>query len=231
LLPSANNVVSSVPTLNGSLLLPPITAANIGEVIGVRNNGPLTAAIYPSLGQHIDANGVNAPISLPAGITAEFLAATGNQWNQISPPTPGGPSLGYAFFWQNVYAAPIAIGAAFDFATSGPAGGFSNIVRSSPGNFVLPAVGTYKISWQAGITEAGQMMVSTTNLGLVPSSVASRATGTAQITNTILLSTTVSNDVLSIINPPGNASALTVTPASGSLTHAPATSLVIERLA
>jgi hypothetical protein len=102
--------------------------------------------------------------------------------------------------------------------------------RTAAGQFTLAAIGTYDVSFQVGITEAGQFEL---NLGgaAVASAVASRATGTSQLTLRALVTTTVINEVLEVVNPPGNATVLTVTPASGSLTAPPSANLVVVRLA
>jgi len=53
--------------------------------------------------------------------------------------------------------------------------------------------------------------------------------GTQQNSNTVLISA-VAGDLLSLCNASGNAAALTVQTADGSLTHAQAPSLVIRRV-
>jgi len=118
------------------------------------------------------------------------------------------------------------------FPQNGPNSG-SGIVRTGAGTFLLPAIGTYQISWQASIDEAGQL-----DLWLDPgtgaieqsTTVAGRATGTNQIVNTVLITTTVPGTVLTVRNPSGNSPALTITPKAGG-THAVSGWLVIEQLA
>jgi hypothetical protein len=60
------------------------------------------------------------------------------------------------------------------------------------------------------------------NAGLVANSVVGRATGTSQIVGMSLLTTTIVNSVLEVINPPGNSPALTITPVAGGTGGSPA---------
>lgn len=144
---------------------------------------------------------------------------------------PAGGFLGYASFFGNAppdYPATIAVGTSLDFPNAGPTSGVG-IIRSGPGLFVLAEIGTYEVFWQAGITQAGQLQLRLNSIAQ-DQTTASRATGASQIINSVLITTTVVNSILEVINPAGNSTALTVTPSSGSLTHPPATSLVIKRL-
>jgi hypothetical protein len=128
-------------------------------------------------------------------------------------------------------AATIAVGAAVLFPQNGPAG--SGVTRSSSSQFVLAAIGTYEVAWQVSVAEAGQLMLDLDAGGgpaLVANSVAGRATGTSEISNNVLLTTAAVNSVLRVINPPGNAAALTLTPNAGG-THAVSAWLVIKRIA
>ena len=56
-----------------------------------------------------------------------------------------------------------------------------------------------------------------------------RATGTSQITGEALVTTTVVNSALSVMNPIGNSTALTITPLAGGSSPV-AASLVIQQL-
>jgi hypothetical protein len=149
-----------------------------------------------------------------------------------TPPSSGGGGLGYAMFYGTApgdYAATIAVGANIDFPHAGPTSG-AGITRTGAGTFQLAAIGTYDVSFNVGITEAGQFEL-TLGGALVPSAVASRTTGTCELVMRALVTTTVINEILTVQNPPGNATALTVTPADGNLTHAPSANLTIVRLA
>jgi microcompartment protein CcmL/EutN len=79
------------------------------------------------------------------------------------------------------------------------------------------------------VTEAGQLMLDLNgSIAATASTVAGRATGTSQISNSVIINA-VANDVLRVINPTGNATALTITPSAGG-THAVSAWLTIKRV-
>jgi len=128
-------------------------------------------------------------------------------------------------------AATVAAGAAVEFPQDGAAG--VGVTRSTATQFVLADIGTYEVSWQVSVDEAGQLALDVDAGGgplIVANSVAGRATGTSQIMNHVLLTTTVVNSVLRVINPAGNPAALTITPSAGG-THAVSAWLLIKRIA
>lgn len=179
----------------------------------------------------IGPTGSTGPIG-PTGPTGEHgsTGATGST-GPTGPTGAAGGFLGFAFFYGNAppdYPTTIATGSSLDFPHAGPCGG-SSITRTSSGEFSLSAIGVYEIFWQADITEAGQLMLRLNGV-LQTQTTASRATGTVSFANCVIIQTTSINSIVSVMNPPGNATALTLTPASGGLTQAPATSLVIKRL-
>jgi hypothetical protein len=127
-------------------------------------------------------------------------------------------------------AVPIAPGTAVQFPRDGPTSG--EITRMTASVFNLKTAGTYEIQFQVPVTEAGQLDIAVDNgSGFleVASSVVGRATGDTQIVGTSLITTTVSNTKLSIFNPSGNSTALTITPFAGG-THSVSCHLVIKRL-
>jgi len=80
----------------------------------------------------------------------------------------------------------------------------------------LATADTYEVSFNVSVSEAGQLIV-TLNGADLAYTVVGRATGTSGITGQVLVSTSVVNSILTIRNPAGNSTALTVTPlASGS---------------
>lgn len=127
----------------------------------------------------------------------------------------------------NDYAATVAVGAAVPFPRNGPTNS-GRIARSgsSTTEFVVSVSGLYEVSWEVGFVEASQLQVAVNGTPVANTTSISGA-GTQMNANTALL-TLVAADVISIINPTGNAAALTVQPADGSLTHAQAPSLVIR---
>ncbi len=127
-------------------------------------------------------------------------------------------------------AATVAPGTAVDFPQNGPIS--AGIVRASDDTFTLSAIGTYEVSWQVSVTEQGQLVLGLdSGAGTVElaHTVVGRATGTSQISGHILITTTVIDSVLSVRNPSGNSTALTITPLAGG-THPVSATLVIRRI-
>ena len=146
------------------------------------------------------------------------------------PGIPGAPGLlDFSDFFALMpgdNAATIAADAAVLFPQDGSTSGV--ITRLTDSTFLLPTIGTYLIQFQASVTEAGQLMLRL-NGSPVANSVVGRATGTSQIVGLSLITTTSPNSILEVINPPGNATALTLTPVAGG-THAVSAHLVIVRI-
>ena len=135
-----------------------------------------------------------------------------------------GPSgnLGYADFYalQGADNAAIPLSAPVLFPEDGPTSNY--IVRGTGGtstsSFVLPAIGTYEVMFQVSVDEPGQLVLGLdSGFGPVEQaySVVGRATGTSQIVGICLVTTTVANSELSVRNPAGNTSALTITTIAG----------------
>ena len=120
----------------------------------------------------------------------------------------------------------MAPGSAVQFPQDGPDSGF--ITRTGLATFNLASIGTYEVSFQASVTEPGQLAL-TLNGAELPYTVVGRATGTSQITGDSLVQTTVINSVLTLENPPGESVALTMTPIAGGVDPVSA-SLVIKRI-
>jgi hypothetical protein len=123
-------------------------------------------------------------------------------------------------------AATVAPGTDVDFPQDGPASG--DITRTGAGTFNLPTVGTYQVMFQVSVSEAGQFILTLNGTDLAYT-VAGRATGTSQITGIALVTTTVTNSILTVRNPAGNTTALTITPLAGG-TRPVSAHLVITRL-
>jgi Collagen triple helix repeat (20 copies) len=115
--------------------------------------------------------------------------------------------------------ATVAPGSAVPFPENGPlSNAVGGIRRLSSSTFDLPAIGTYEVSWQVPITEAGQLDLGLNSGGGVVeqlTTVAGRATGTSQISNDVFITTTSVDNVLTVRNPAGETTALTVTPVAG----------------
>jgi hypothetical protein len=94
--------------------------------------------------------------------------------------------------------------------------------------FSLGAIGTYQVLFQVSVNEAGQLDL-TLNGNELAYTVVGRATGTSQLVEMALVQTTVVDSTLSVRNPAGNSTALTVTPLGGGTSPVSA-HLVITRL-
>jgi len=142
-----------------------------------------------------------------------------------------GTVLGFAEFYALMpsdNAATVAPGSAVSFPQSGPNDGSGTITSTGPKSFNLAAVGTYEVTFQVSVSEAGQLGL-LLNGYLLPYTVVGRATGTSQLMGESLVTTTAVNSDLEVLNPVGNSTALTITPLAGG-THSASASLVIKRL-
>lgn len=110
-------------------------------------------------------------------------------------------------------AATVAPGTDVSFPEDGPTSATA-ITRTGPSSFNLANIGTYQVSFQVSVTEAGQLIL-TLNGADLAYTVVGRATGTDQLSRTALVSATVINSILTVRNPAGNATALTITPLAG----------------
>jgi hypothetical protein len=109
-------------------------------------------------------------------------------------------------------AATVAPGTDVSFPQDGPSSG--TIVRTGPSTFDLSLIGIYQILFQVSVSEAGQLIL-TLNGADLAYTVVGRATGTSQIIGMALVETTVINSILTVRNPAGNSTALTITPLAG----------------
>ncbi|MCR8645907.1 collagen-like protein [Paenibacillus sp. N1-5-1-14] len=109
--------------------------------------------------------------------------------------------------------ATVAPGTDVSFPQNGPTSG-ATITRTGPSTFNMSAIGTYQVLFQVSVTEAGQLML-TLNGAPLASTVVGRATGTSQIVGMALVQTTLANSTITVRNPSGNPTALTITPYAG----------------
>ncbi|MGO4693476.1 collagen-like protein [Paenibacillus sp. 2TAB26] len=127
-----------------------------------------------------------------------------------------GGVIGFADFFALMppdNAATVAVGADVSFPQDGPTSG-TNITRTGATTFNLAAIGTYQVMFQGSINEAGQLIL-TLNGADLAYTVVGRATGTSQIMGMSLVQTTVINSILTVRNPAGNSTTLTMTPLAG----------------
>ncbi|WP_232242468.1 collagen-like protein [Paenibacillus sp. GSMTC-2017] len=120
----------------------------------------------------------------------------------------------------------VAPGTDVSFPRDGPAGG-ATIIRTGPSSFNLSAIGTYLVMFQGSMNEPGQMIL-TLNGADLTDSVVGRATGTSQMPGMGFVQTTVINSILTVRNPAGNSTALTMTPLAGGTRPVSAHLLIIQ---
>jgi hypothetical protein len=146
------------------------------------------------------------------------------------PQGPAGGVLDFADFFALMppdNAATVAPGTDVSFPQNGPTSGAA-IARTGPSSFNLSAIGIYQVLFQVSVDEAGQLIL-TLNGADLAYTVVGRATGTSQIVGMALVQTTVVNSILTVRNPAGNTTALTITPLAGG-TRPVSAHLVITRL-
>ena len=156
----------------------------------------------------------------PTGATGPQgpVGATGSQGIQgeVGPQGPAGVVANFADFYALMpvdNATPVGVGEDVAFPQNGPTSN-STITRLTDNSFSLSEVGTYLVMFQVSVSEPGQLVL-TLNDEEIPYSVVGRETGTSQIVETILITTTVATSTLTVRNPAANATALTITPNAG----------------
>ncbi|MEX2627386.1 MAG: collagen-like protein [Ilumatobacteraceae bacterium] len=155
----------------------------------------------------------------------------GEQGEQ-GPPGPEGPAatVAAAQFYALMppdNASTVAVGSDVEFPQDGASVG-SSIARTGASTFNLAEIGVYRVTFQVPVDEAGQLVLTLDGTEL-HHTVVGRATGTSQIVATNLVETTSTNSLLTVRNPAGNATALTITPLAGGTEPVSAT-LVIEQI-
>jgi hypothetical protein len=171
-----------------------------------------------------------AGVAGPAGAPG-LAGAAGAQGIQGVPGIPGAPGLlDFSDFFALMpgdNAATIGNGQPILFPQNGPTNG--TIIRqggSSFTTFILPAIGTYLVQFQASIAEPGELALMIN--GVIDSNTAvGRATGTDQIIGQSLITTTVPNTTLQVVND-GSPANLTLTPIAGGTQSVSAHVLIIR---
>ncbi len=181
------------------------------------------------LGEAGGAQGI-AGVAGPAGAPG-IAGAAGAAGIQGISGIPGAPGLlDFSDFFALMPGdnpATIAGGAPILFPQSGSTTG--SITRqggSSFTTFILPTIGTYLVQFQASIDESGQLALNINGV-VDPTTVVGRSTGTDQFIGQSLVTTSVPNTTLQVINDGG--SALTLTPIAGG-THSVSAHVLIIRI-
>lgn len=117
------------------------------------------------------------------------------------------------------------------FPQNGPSLGPISRIDSS--SFNLPNIGTYEVTFRVHTTEPGQLQLELNNVDLANTVAVNMnpTSGGHPIIGNAYITTTSVNSVLAVINPAGNSTALTITPANGAETHANAQSITIRQIA
>ena len=123
------------------------------------------------------------------------------------------------------YPATVAVGAAVPFPQDGPFTG-TGVTRTSTSSFTVSADGRYRVSWHVSFLEESELHLAVNGTPR-ENTTAMANSGDQQNSNTVLLDL-LAGDVVTLVNPAANATALTVQPATLTLTHAQAPSLTIE---
>ena len=156
--------------------------------------------------------------------------ARGNTGPKGDTGATGSPSgLSYADYFALMpgdNSSTVATGGRVQFPQDGIVAG-SNITRFSSTQIGI-AAGTYEVHWQVSVSEAGQLVLDLSGTPLL-SSTAGRATGTDQIVGMCIVQVGSASRI-GIMNPAGNAAALTITPIAGGTLSASA-HLLIRQLA
>ena len=111
-------------------------------------------------------------------------------------------------------AATVAPATDVSFPQNGPASATTKITRVDNTMFTLGNIGTYQVMFQVSVSEAGQLEL-TLNGNELAYTVVGRATGTSQLVEMALVQTTAVDSTLTVRNPAGNSTALTITPVAG----------------
>lgn len=123
-------------------------------------------------------------------------------------------------------AATVAPGTDVSFPQDGVNSGGS-ITRTGVSSFNLSEIGIYQINFNVPVTEAGQLEL-TLNGTPLAYTVVGRATGTSNITGEFIIETSTINSILTVRNPAGNATALTITPLAGGTSPVSAHLVIIQ---
>ena len=97
----------------------------------------------------------------------------------------------------------------------------------TPTSFLLANEGVYQVLFQVATNESGQLVLTLNGVDL-DHTVVGRGTGTSQIVGLTLVETTEPNSVLTVRNPIGNITNLTITPNAGGLRSVAANLVIIQ---
>jgi Collagen triple helix repeat (20 copies) len=174
------------------------------------------------------ATGSTGPQGIPGATGSTGPQGIPGATGDTGPQGPPGSGMAAEFFalMPPDNAAFVFPGTDVSFPQDGPATAGATIARTGPSTFNLASIGLYRVTFQVSVNEAGQLIL-TLNGADMAYTVVGRATGTSQITSTVLVRTTVINSILTVRNPAGNPTALSISPQAGG-TRPVSASLLIE---
>jgi len=213
-----------------------------GSVGAAGAQGPIGPQGIPGA---VGAAGAQGPVGAQGLVGPQGPQGTAGAQGPIGPQGPQGTISSFAMFYgltagvgypgpgTTDYAATVAAGASVPFPRNGPiSGGIARVGGNDPSNFILPAIGTYEITFKVHTTEPGQLQLLLQGTPL-PETVAvnmNPTLGGHPIIGNFFITTTVTNSVITIINPAGDSTALTIVPANGADVVANAQSITIKQI-
>lgn len=211
-----------------------VTGPGVGEtgVTGATGVTGVTGVTGPGVG----ATGVTGVTGVTGatgvtGVTGPGVGATGVTGVTGVTGTPGIPgTLDFADFFALMpgdNTATVAAGTDVEFPNDGLSG-TTLISRTGFSTFNLTNIGIYEVLFQVSVDEPGQLIL-TLNGADLPETVVGRATQTSQIVGMALVETTAANSILTVRNPAGNSTALTITPIAGG-TRSVSAHLIIKQI-
>lgn len=205
-------------------------AGPIGETGPVGATGPAGPIGETGPAGPTGPEGPQGPVG-PAGPTGpEGPQGPIGETGPAGPQGPAGTVLAFADFYALMppdNADPITPGEDVSFPEDGPNSG-TDIVRASDSSFTLGPVGIYQVMFVASVDESGQLVLTLNDVEL-PYTVVGKEATTSQVVGVALVETTAENSVLTVRNPAGNTTDVTLTPSAGGESPVSA-HLVITRL-
>lgn len=208
-----NNSVLELESTSKGLLLPRSTTAQITGMAGVPTGMILFNTSDSAIYMKRDTGWIIIPVS-KRGVNPTLTTATFADFYALMP----SDNAGIVFPGQ-----------AIQFPQNSASSG-TGIFRSGTSTFILQDIGSYEIMFAVSVTEPAQLMVSLNGTPLTYTAVG-RGSGTTQIVGMSIITTSVINSTLSVINSNTSPAAITITPNAGGSGLAPVSAhLMIKKL-
>lgn len=205
-------------TADGNINLPKGENLSVYRKAGIARNAIDPTKPY----QVLHPDGYIEPLEGTGGVDPGALASLGYFYGLTAGTGNEGPTD---------YAATIAAGAPVPFPRDSVSVNGVARVGVSTTSFTLPVAGLYKIVARVHTTEPGQIQLRINGVAQPQTTQGNQNPTAGGHTHTIDAIISVgAAAVVEVINPAGNAPALTITPADGSSTHANSQSLSIMQL-